>query len=158
MWDSSGRLRSPGKFDGRWTDFGRYEACVDIEVAERHITATSKIANKTIDIPAFTGKYIRLFSTFTPNKNSLNEKHSSDDKMGFTQNTTASPFRPTWEWTINVDVEGEDKLSDHKDFGLDFDDLGVTNVLAQDLILVIQVKLSNIILNQLFNFSAHQNS
>ena len=70
--------------------------------------------------------------------------------MGFAQNTTASPFRPTWEWTINVDVEGEDKLSNHKDFGLDFDDLGVTNVLAQDLILVIQVKLSNIILNQLF--------
>ena len=137
MWDSSGRLRSPGKFDGRWTDFGRYEACVDIEVAERHITATSKIANKTIDIPAFTGKYIRLFSTFTPNKNNLNEMHSSDDKMDqFTPNTTASPFRPTWEWTIDVEIEGEDKLSDHKDFGINFTALGITNVLAQDFLLV----------------------
>ena len=137
MWDSSGRLRSPGKFDGRWTDFGRYEACVDIEVAERHITATSKIANKTIDIPAFTGKYIRLFSTFTPNKNSLNKMHSSDDEMDhFTPNTTASPFRPTWEWTIDVEIEGEDKLSDHKDFGINFTALGITNVLAQDFLLV----------------------
>ena len=137
MWDSSGRLRSPGKFDGRWTDFGRYEACVDIEVAERHITATSKIANKTIDIPAFTGKYIRLFSTFTPNKNNLNKMHSSDDKMDhFTPNTTASPFRPTWEWTIDVEIEGEDKLSDHKDFGINFTALGITNVLAQDFLLV----------------------
>ena len=71
---------------------------MDIEVAERHITASSKIANKTIDIPAFTGKYIRLFSTFTPNKNGLNENHAPIDKMDHsTPKTTASPFRPTWE-------------------------------------------------------------
>ena len=76
MWDSSGRARSPGKFDARWTDFGRYEACVDIEVAERDITVINNDDhNKSheIIIPAFNGKYTRLFYSYAPNKGIHNQ-------------------------------------------------------------------------------------
>ena len=138
MWDSSGRARSPGKFDARWTDFGRYEACVDIQVAERNITVINNKnpENSTeILIPAFTGKYTRLFSAFTPNKGS----HSETQKEKLQQLSTDSfltTLKPKRKWNISVVTDGQDKLSDHKDFGIDFEALGITNVLTQDFILV----------------------
>ena len=140
MWDSSGRARSPGKFDARWTDFGRYEACVDIEVAERNITVINNNDHNTsqeIIIPAFNGKYARLFYEYSPNKAIHDLVQSSDKGMQYvSSNPSTATFKPKQKWNISVDVNGEDKLSDHKDFGLDFEALGIDNVLAQDFILV----------------------
>ena len=140
MWDSSGRLRSPGKFDARWTDFGRYDACVDLEVAERNVTAIDTNHPKKpheILIPAFTGKYFRLFSAFTPSQGShLGALHFRIQRSIGTSDATATTSKPRSNWNISVIQNGEDKLSNHKDFGLDFEALGITNVLLQDFILV----------------------
>ena len=138
MWDSSGRVRSPGKFDARWTDFGRYDACVDIQVAERNITGINNNnpeKSQEILIPAFTGKYTRLFSAFTPNKGS----HSGTQKKKLQQmseDSISTTVKPQGKWNISVVTDGPDKLSDHKDFGIDFEALNITNVLTQDFILV----------------------
>ena len=51
-------------------------------------------------------------------------------------NPTLTTIKPKGKWNISVDVNGEDKLTDHKDFGLDFEALNITNVLVQDFILV----------------------
>ena len=133
MWDSAGRARSPGKFDAQWTDFGRYEACVDIQVAERNITVfnnNNPEISQEILIPAFTGKYTRLFSSFTPNKGSKKKLQQ------LSADSILTTLKPQKKWNISVVIDGPDKLSDHKDFGIDFEALGITNVLTQDFILV----------------------
>ena len=134
MWDSSGRLRSPGEFDAQFTDLGRYDACIDIEVAERIIYAVNKQNNETkkIIVPAFKGKYSRVYSTLSLSSSLLShpettsELHSRQKRSNF----------PERIWNISIEIQGKDILTDHKDFGLDFAALNITDVLLQDFILV----------------------
>ena len=144
VWDSSGRLRSPGLYDGHFSDFGRYDACVNIEVAERVINVSNIETNDTISItiPAFHGKHARLYTHFSPASNIFQTYMNPNHKKVF---ATPSPqdARSTRKhiWDIDVDVQGEDDLSYHKDFGLDFESKNITNPLMQDLILVGQIML-----------------
>ena len=134
VWDLSGRIRSPGKFDAQFTDFGRYEACVDIEVAQRNINAVNMLNNKTIQIivPAFKGKYIRVYSTLSLPPSNLSSTeitstlHPIQERSNFAKRN----------WSITIEIQGKDHLTDHKDFGMDFDSLNITDVLLQDFILV----------------------
>ena len=148
VWDSSGRLRSPGLYDGHFTDFGRYDACINIEVAERIINASNIETNETksIIIPAFHGKHARLYTQFSPSSNIFQtDMNPYNNKVFATPSPqdTRSTFRTTRKhiWDINIDVQGEDDLSYHKDFGLDFESLNINNTLMQDLILVNQIML-----------------
>ena len=148
VWDSSGRLRSPGLYDGHFTDFGRYDACINIEVAERIINASNVETHeiKSITIPAFHGKHARIYTQFSPSSSLFQTYMNLDNKQII---ATPSPeearfaFRTTRKhnWTIDIDVQGEDDLSYHKDFGLDFESMNITNTLMQDLILVYQIDL-----------------
>ena len=148
VWDSSGRLRSPGLYDGHFTDFGRYDACINIEVAERIINASNIETNETksIIIPAFHGKYARLYTQFSPSTNIFQAYTNPNNKKVFatpSPQDARSTFRTTRKhiWDIDIDVQGEDDLSYHKDFGLDFESKNITNTLIQDLILVGQIML-----------------
>ena len=148
VWDSSGRLRSPGLYDGHFTDFGRYDACINIEVAERMIHASNIETNETksITIPAFHGKHARLYTQFSPSSNIFQtDMNPYNNKVFATPSPqdTRSTFRTTRKhiWDIDIDVQGEDDLSYHKDFGLDFESLNINNTLMQDLILVNQIML-----------------
>ena len=146
VWDSSGRLRSPGLYDGHFSDFGRYDACVNIEVAERVINASNIETNETksIIIPAFHGKHARLYTQFSPSSNIFQTYMNPNNKKVFvtpSPQDARSTFRTTRKhiWDIDIDVQGEDDLSYHKDFGLDFESKNITNTLIQDLILVGQI-------------------
>ena len=143
VWDSSGRIRSPGKFDAQFTDFGRYEACIDIEVAARNINAVNTLNNKTsqIIVPAFIGKYIRVFSTLSLPPSNL----SSTEIKSTLHPVQERPNFAKRKWNISIEMQGQDHLTDHKDYGMEdiFASLNITDVLLQDFILV-RIKLTSI--------------
>ena len=136
---------SPGKFDGQFTDLGRYEACINIQVARRAIKAVNTQNNETTQIttPKFNGKYARVFSKFTQGKlgpNLLQDKKMySNGSLGSTSDkhfTSKLYDLFETEWNIDISIQGEDHLTYHKDFGIDFASLNVTNPLLQDFLVV----------------------
>ena len=145
MWDSSGRGISPGKFDGNLIDFGRYEACINIEVAERSLNAlsTENGERRKIIFPTFHGKYARVFLEFNMTElygvvAKIGKKGSSTRKQITTTFHTSENFPNSLKemWNITFNVPSRDHLTDHNDFRKDFASLNITDVLVQDFILV----------------------
>ena len=128
-------------FDAHFSDFGRFDACIDIQVAERIINAVNTENNetRTINIPAFNGKYSRVYTHFSPVK--LLQRHENRRESEIFHDASSLMEKPieNWinrEWNVSIEIEGQDKLTDHKDFGVDFASLNITSVLEQDFILV----------------------
>ena len=145
MWDSSGRAFSNGKFAGQLIDFGRYEACINIEVAQRVATAVNNqnVERTEIIFPAFRGKYARVFSEF--NITELYRIAAKFDRKARLQRLQTTANIQGSEIILNSSKEnfhisftpqGRDDLSGHQDYNLDFASLNITDVLVQDFLLV----------------------
>ena len=148
MWDSSASGISSGKFDGGLIDYGRYDACINIEVANRSLSAlnTENGVRRKQFFPAFHGKYASVSLEFKLTElyrmgAKISSKGSSDssktNQIMATFDKLESATEPLKEhWNITFRIQGRDRLTDHYDFRMDFASLNITDLLVQEYILV----------------------